>query len=183
MIHPSLKPTHLIHQPVLEAHLPNVSYVILFLSMDITNTTVIQAANIFHLQQYLLTGLCSPSCPIILLISARVIILDINQIMSLSHITSSNAFPLDLKSTHLSYKALHAVALSTSWILFPIARLPPTHQSPASQGFPFVKHAQLILAPGPSYSLLLLARMFFQMAAWLVPSYLSGLNSNSPHAV
>lgn len=144
--------------------------------MDTANTTVTQATNILHF----LTGLCSHSCPPIILISARIIIVDINQIMSLSHIKSSNGFPLDLKQTNLTYKALHDLALFTFQILFHIASLPPAHYASTSLAFFLVLTlAKLILALGPLYLLFLRPRMFFQVAGWLVPSYLSGLNSNS----
>lgn len=56
--------------------------------------------------------------PIILLISTRVVILDTNQIMSLSHVKSPNGFPLHLKAINLTYEALRDLALSTYQILF-----------------------------------------------------------------
>lgn len=144
--------------------------------MDTANATVTQATNIYHF----LTGLCSHSYPPIILISIRVIIVDINQIMSLSHIKSSNGFPLDLKSTNLTYKALHDLALFAFQILFHIAPLHPALYAPTSLAFFLVLIlAKLILAAGPLYLLFLWPRMFFQVAAWLVPSYLSGINSNS----
>lgn len=174
---PFFKPSCLIHQPVLSAYLQNISYVIPLLSMDTTNITVIQATDIFYLQQELLPGFCSH----FVFIPGRVIIPDIMEIMPLAHVESPNGFPLHLKSTHLTHKAPHDRILLTSQILFHTAPLPPAHYTPASLAFLlFLKLTKFIPAPESLYLLFLLPRMiFFQIAAWLAPFHLSRLKSSS----